>query len=102
MLLYMYGIPVKRFDFDVYKNKKWFKTADFALGFFVALLAWVLFFNPVWWAAPAGIFVFCMAGIFLKIKRRYLFYGGLALVFFPFALWTVLMIFWNGRNEINS
>lgn len=98
----MYGFAAKRFDRDIYKNKRWLRNADFALGFLIALLAWILFFKPIWWAAPAAIFIACMGGLFAKIKRRYLFYGGLSLVFFPFLLWSVLMIAWFGRNEIKS
>jgi len=26
----------------------------------------------------------------------------LALVFFPFIFWAAMMVFWAGRNEINS
>jgi len=92
-------MAAKRFDRDIYKNKRWLKIADFSLGFLVSLLMWILFFGLVWWAAPLGVFIVCLAGIFMKIKRRYLFYGGLALVFFPFALWAIIMIAWAGRNE---
>jgi hypothetical protein len=95
----MYGVAAKRFDRDIYKNKRWLKIADFSLGFLISLLAWILFFNPVWWAAPLGVFILCAAAAMMKIKRRYLFYGGLALVFFPFALWAIIMILWAGRKE---
>jgi len=98
----MYGFAAKRFDRDIYRNKRWLRNADFALGFFTALLIWILFFRLVWWAAPAAIFIICMAGLFAKVERRYVLYGGLALVFFPFIFWAAMMVFWAGRNEINS
>jgi len=98
----MYGFSVKRFDRDIYKNRRWLRNADFALGFLTALLAWLLFFRIVWWFAPMMVFAACMAGILAKIKRRYLIYGALSLVFFPLIAWATLMIAWAGRNEINS
>lgn len=48
------------------------------------------------------VFAACMAGILAKIKRRYLIYGALSLVFFPLIAWATLLIAWAGRNEINS
>lgn len=98
----MYGFAAKRFDRDIYKGKRWLRNADFALGFSTALLIWVLFFRLSWWAPLAVIFIICMAGLFVKMKRRYVLYGGLSLVFFPFIFWAATMIFWAGRNEINS
>ena len=98
----MYGMPAKRFDPDYYKNNPIDKKLDFALGFALAALVWVVFFNPHWWLAPLLVFCAAMAGVFFKFRRRYVIYGALALVFFPLALWGGLMIVWAGRNEIKS
>lgn len=98
----MYGMTARRFEPDIYKKQKWLKELDFALGFFLALLAWILFFKPVWWIVPLVVFLVCLAGIFLQAKRRYIFYGALAVVFFPFTLWAVLMVVWAGRNEMKG
>jgi hypothetical protein len=98
----MYGMTARRFEPDIYKKTKWLKQLDFMLGFLSALLAWVLFFKPVWWAVPLVAGLVCAAGIFLQIKRRYIFYGALSVVFFPFTLWAILMIVWAGRGEMKS
>lgn len=98
----MYGMTAKRFDPDYYKKDPVMIKLDFALGFLAALLLWVLFFKPFWWLPLLLIFCVSMIGILLKLKRRYIIYGALSLVFFPLVLWGGLMIIWAGRNEINS
>ena len=98
----MYGFAAKRFDRDIYKNRRWLRNADFALGFLTALLAWLLFFRIVWWFAPMMVFAACMAGILAKIKRRYLIYGALSLVFFPLIAWATLMIAWAAFSQFSS
>ena len=98
----MYGIPARRFEDDYYKDHKFTKNVDFAIGFLVSLLFWYFFFNPVWYVAPLILFAVAMIGIFLKFKRRYFIYGVLAVVFFPLVIWGGTMVGWAGRKEVNS
>jgi len=98
----MYGIPAKRFDPDYYKDHKFTKNVDFAIGFLLSAVLWYFLFKPYWYLAPIIIFSIAMAGVLLKIKRRYFFYGALAVVFFPLVIWGGLMIGWAGRKELNS
>ncbi len=98
----MYGIPAKRFDDDYYRDHKALKNVDFAVGFLISAAAWYFLFMPTWWIAPLIIFVVAMAGILLKVQRRYYFYGMLAVAFFPLVIWGAVLIGWAGRNEIKS
>lgn len=98
----MYGIPAKRFDYDVYRGSKLKKRLDFCIGFIAAGLLWYVLFKPVWYTAILIIISICIVGLMVKFERRYIIYGALALVFFPFVLWATLFSAWVGRNEINS
>lgn len=98
----MYGMPAKRFDYDFYRNKKLVKKLDFCVGFVGAGILWAVFFQPIWYTAVIMVFCLAMVGLWLKFERRYIIYGALALIFFPFVLWATLLSGWAGRNEINS
>ncbi len=98
----MYGMPAKRFDYDFYREHKLAKKLDFCIGFALAGFFWAVFFEPVWYTALAVIFCLAMAGLWTKFERRYLIYGALALIFFPFIVWAVIFSGWAGRNELNS
>jgi hypothetical protein len=98
----MYGMPVKRFDYDFYRDNKRAKKLDFCGGFIGAAVLWAIFFKPVWYTALVVIFFLAMAGLWTKFERRYVLYGALALIFFPFLLWATLFAGWMGRKEINS
>lgn len=98
----MYGMPAKRFDPDIYKDRKKLKVGDFAAGFLCALIFWILIFKPIWYVAPLIMSALSLAGIFLKFRRRYFIYGALSLVFFPFVAWAAVIWFYAGRNEIKS
>ncbi|MFZ3074139.1 MAG: hypothetical protein WA093_03365 [Minisyncoccales bacterium] len=98
----MYGMPAKRFDPDIYKDRKKLKVNDFSAGFLCGLIFWFLSFGIAWYIAPLIIAALCGAGLFLKFRRRYFIYGALALIFFPFVIWATLIWFYAGRNEIKS
>ena len=98
----MYGIPAKRFDHDLYKDRKDLKKRDFAVGFVVSGLVWFLLFHSAWYVAPALIVCAALAGLLLKLRRRYVVYGALALVFLPFVIFATLAVGYAGRNEVNS
>ncbi len=93
-------MPAKRFDPDFYKKDPLIKKLDFALGFCSAALFWVLSFYFAWYIAPLTVICAAVAGIFSKIKRRYIIYGALSLVFLPLVLWSTLKICWIGRDTI--
>jgi len=96
----MYGMPAKRFDPDIYKDRKNLKINDFAAGFIGSGVIWILLFNVAWYLGPLLVFLLSMAGLKFKFRRRYFIYGALALVFFPFVFWALLMIGYSGRNEL--
>jgi len=98
----MYGIPSKRFDADLYKENKKLKNKDFALGFALAFLVTAALFWVEWYLGLLLSFLVSIAALFFKFRRRYIAYGALALVFFPFVIWATLMVSWAGRNEMNS
>jgi len=98
----MYGMPIKRFDPDIYKGRKKMRNTDFIIGFLAAALIWLLFFRIAWYIGPLIVICFSIAGFFLKFRRRYFLYGALTLVFFPLVLWGALMILYKGRNEMKS
>jgi len=96
----MYGMPSKRFDPDIYKDRKDLRNRDFIAGFVSSGLLCFLLFRPVWFLAPLIIFCFSMIGIKYKFRRRYAIYGALSLIFFPFLLWALLMVGYAGKDEL--
>jgi hypothetical protein len=99
---YMYGMPVKRFDYDIYRDNKARKRFDFCVGFVASALLWYLLFEPVWYTAIMIILSACVVGLIVKFERRYMIYGAFVLVFLPFVIWATLFSGWMGRNEVNS
>ena len=95
-------MPSRKLDYDFYTNNKFVKKLDFCVGFIGAGVLWATFFQPVWYTALVVIVGLCLIGLWVKFERRYVIYGALALVFFPFILWATLFSGWMGRNEINS
>ncbi len=95
-------MPAKRFDYDFYRDKKLLKKLDFCVGFLGAGILWAIFFDPVWYTPLAVIVILSLIGISINFERRYVIYGALSLVFFPFVIWATLFSAWLGRNEINS
>jgi len=94
-------MTAKRFDPDVYKDRKNLRNRDFAAGFSGAGLFWVLLFHPFWFLAPIMITGASLAGIFSqKIKRRYVLYGALSLVFLPLVIYAFILVGYKGRNEV--
>lgn len=76
------------------------KKLDFALGFCAVAFFWVLSFLLAWYIAPLVVICASIAGILLKLKRRYVIYGALSLVFFPLVLLGTLKICWIGRDAV--
>jgi len=93
-------MPAKRFDPDIYKDRKSLKKNDFAAGFIGSGVIWILLFNAVWYLGPLIVFLFSMVGLKFKFRRRYCIYGALTLVFFPFVFLALIMIGYSGRNEL--
>jgi hypothetical protein len=96
----MYGMSAKRFEPDLYKEQKDLKKLDFILGFALAAFVCVALFKLWWFAGPLAVFCACMLGLKYKFPRRYIIYGALGLIFFPFLLWAGFSVFYYGRNEL--
>jgi hypothetical protein len=91
--------PSGRPPSDYYFQKDNLKIRDLVFGFAAAALFWYLCFNPCWYAAPVMIFTIVAILVKIDIKRRYIAYGALCLLFLP------LIIFGGGhilRNGMGS
>jgi len=75
--------PSTRPPSDYYFQNDFLKKRDLFFGFVAAAIFWYLCFYPVWWAAPLIIFVASAILIRCDIRRRYLAYGALSLLFLP-------------------
>jgi len=88
--------PSKRPPSDYYFQKDKLKKRDLAIGFFLATAFWYFCFHPLWWAGPLAIFIVSTIVIRCDIKRRYIAYGALSLIFFPLILWGSGLILHQG------
>ena len=61
-------MPAKRFEPDIYKDRKKLKVSDFLAGFLCGLIFWILSFWIAWYVAPLIIAALCAAGLFSEIS----------------------------------
>lgn len=86
-------------DFNYYVSKKR-KYLDFCLGFVSAALFWFLIFNPhYWYAGPILISLISGFALKMRVKRKYIAYGAIGLLFMPFAIWWSGLLFSMGAKE---
>ena len=78
--------PSHRPPSDYYFQNDFLKKRDLFFGFMIAAAFWYFCFYPVWFTAPIVIFVVSAILIRCDIKRRYLAYGALSLLFMPLIL----------------
>jgi hypothetical protein len=78
--------PSKRPPSDYYFQNDFLKKRDLFFGCLTAAVFWYFCFYPVWFAAPITIFIVSAILIRRDIKRRYLAYGAILLLFFPLIL----------------
>lgn len=79
--------PSKRPPSDYYFQNDFLKKRDLLLGFLIAAAFWYFCFFPIWYAAPIVIFVVSAILIRCNIRRRYVAYGAMSLLFMPLILW---------------
>jgi len=95
----MYGMPLKRFDPDIYKDRRGLKNLDLAIGFLAAAGVWFILFRPVWYAGPVVVGLVGLTGLLTKFERRYIIYGALSVIFAPLLLWASATILKYGTKE---